>query len=277
MKFPKKGSERFSDAEIDAIEVWKKDLSQTPQGRKIIDNFEKDPHVPDHICEKFFKNLAFRIKEGYNSFDAVSYSITDDMLLQGPRIEPKCHGETFFTLVKMRDLLKNFLKPGIPIFKDQHEQEQIAKWINGGVITIERHFKDKKLRGARPIAWATYAEAIDKEFNINDNIDDLCDRLGLMDFNRCDWVVELRYDKNKIENPRIPSVIDAALNPTFCPSDEGDPYGYNWDLKSNREGFPEIVHEPVDIKKIDSIRCLGHKTRDASVLFSFDLSTGETE
>lgn len=275
MKFPKKGDTQFSDEEIDVLEVWKKDLAQTPQGRKIIENFEKDPHVPDHICEQFFKNLITRIKEGDNSIDAIRLSIVNDMLLQGPPVKPKELGENLLRLETIRNLKNRYIKENLPFFNDKDSLEKIKILMENGSINIEKHFKDIKLQGIRPLVWATYAEAVENEFNLNDNIDELCDRLGLCDCNRCDDVAELRYDKNKVENYRLPTVIDAGENHVFNPSNEEDPVGYTWDLKNKREGFPEIIHNPIDIKKIDSIRYLGHKSRNSCDLFLDDSTIGE--
>ncbi|MDQ1353754.1 MAG: hypothetical protein QG657_4061, partial [Acidobacteriota bacterium] len=135
---------------------------------------------------------------------------------------------------------------------------------NDGTISIEKHLKNVKLRGARPIVWATFAVPVENYYNMNLNIDDLCDRLGLRDFNKCDYVVKVLYNLNKIEKLRLPNIIDAGVNPAFFPSGEEDQIGYTHDLRNNLGGFPEIVHEPIAIKKIDSIGYLGHKTRNAS-------------
>ncbi|MFC2155906.1 hypothetical protein ACFLRB_05405, partial [Acidobacteriota bacterium] len=224
----------------------------------------RDPHVIFHIWKQFFENLIERLKFGDTGLGALKNAITDDMLLQGPKVNIEDLEDVFLRLIKIRSLLKRYVKSNIPIFKGQRGEEQLAMYINDGTVTIEKHFKDVKLQGKRPIIWATFAEDVEKELNINENIDDLCDRLGLSDFNRCDQVAELRYDANKIENQRVSTVVDAGENHAFYPSMKGDPFGDTRDLKNNREGFPEIVHGPIDIKKIDYIRSLGHKIRDAS-------------
>jgi hypothetical protein len=268
MRFPEKGSEHFSDEEIKLLKAWKRNIKRISLGKRIIENFEKDPHVPNHIWIRFLKNLLNCIKEEIKDLDSIRKAITDDMLLNGPDVGKKELGDSLLRLITIKSLLKRYVKESIPIFKDKISEEKVGQWINDGTITIEKHFKDAQLRGERPISWATFVENVDDDLVINGNIDDLCDRLGLMGFNKCDYVLELRYNVDKIKKFRLPTVIDAEINAAFCPSSEEDRVGYTHDLKNNCEGFPEVIHEPIDIKKIDSIRYLGHKNRNASSIIS---------
>jgi hypothetical protein len=66
------------------------------------------------------------------------------------------------------------------------------------------------------------------------------------------------------------------VNPAFCPSGEKGQIGYTHDLRNNLGGFPEIIHEPINIKKIDSIHYLGHKTRNSSSIIFEENCKGES-
>jgi hypothetical protein len=266
MRFPEFKNELFTKEEIKLLNDWQNSMIKIPGGNRIVKNMKEDPHVPEDIWIEFLKNLVRSMKEGDRGGDAVRKAITDDMLLKGPRVKKDNLPESLSKLIKVRSLLK-YLKDNIPIFRDFRDQEKICKRINDGTITIQKSFKSVKLQEEKPVVWATFTEEVENLMIINDNINDLCDSLGYLDFNKCDFIVELRYESNKVRNPRIPTIIEAGLNPAFHPCAEGDGYGYTWDLKSRDWGLPEIVHEPISFHDIDAISYIGHKDKDSTSLF----------
>jgi hypothetical protein len=169
--------------------------------------------------------------------------------------------------MKVRSLFR-YLKENIPIFMDKQGQKQLCNRINDGTITLNS-FKKKKLSGRKPVVWATFADEVERQRMINDNVDDLCDKLGLLDFDKCEYVIEFRYLSKKLKKIKFPTIIEAGANPAFHPTgdDDDDKYGYTWDLKNKDRGLPEVVHEPISFQEIDSFNYLGHKSRNATSLF----------
>jgi hypothetical protein len=264
LEFPESINKNFSKEEIDLLNEWREKMKNVPIGRRINDNFEKCPHVPGDIWLKFLKNLIGWLKKGKTYLDVIRNSISDDMLLQGPGVNKDELDDGLTRLMDIRTLKKRYLKDNIPVFTTQKGLGQLCKFVNKGSVTIEKNFKKVELRGKQPIVWATFVKDVDDYFNINDDIDDLCDKLGLTSLKKNDHVIRLGYESTKIKKPRIPTVLDGGDNPAFYPSDKEDDTGYTWDLKNKQEGFPEIVHEPIPFQEIQIIHCLGRKNRDAS-------------
>jgi hypothetical protein len=240
-------------------------MEQTSIGKRIIENFERDSKVPGKTWEKFLKNLITRLKKGDSGIDAISKAIKEDMLLKGPPVEKKHLDESFSKIMKVRSLFR-YLNDNLPIFRDRKSQEQVCEWIENGKIKIAKHFKDIKLQGEQPIVWATFTNEIENQENMGLELNALCDKLGLLDFNKCEYVVELNYESGKVKNVRFPTTMEGGTAPAFNPSDD-DEYGYTWDLKNRDWGLPEVVHEPISFKDIDTINCKGHKDKDATSLF----------
>ncbi len=262
MKFPEKGHEKFKMEEIELLQKWKADLELSAEGKRILENIEKDSKVPKETWEKFLKNLAHRLNKGNKGFDAAINAIEDEMLLQGPLVKTEHIPEYLSKLVKARSLFR-YLNDSLPVYRDKGAEKQLCKWITDKSLTVKTGFKNIKYRGIRPIVWATSADEIDKLKPINDDLDDLCDRLGLLDFDKCDDVIELRYESQKVKNVRIPTIMEGGQNPAFLPCDEDDDYGYTLGLKNDYwEGLPEIVHEPVDFHEIEFLHYLGHKEKN---------------
>jgi len=266
MQFPEGKSESFTTEDIELLMRWRIDMEQTPEGKKFIENFESERYVPEDVWIKFLKNLIGQINEGNRGVFAIDGAIENDMLLKGPHIEKKNLPEVLSKPMKIVDLLK-YIKNNIPIFSGKKGQEQMCKLIQNKRIDINNDFKETKLQGRKPIVWATFADEVEKMMLITGNINDFCDTLGLLDFNKCDYIVELRYKTENVKNIRFPTIMEAGTNPTFHPSDIDDEYGYSWDLRSGDWGIPQVVHAPIFFQEIDSIHYLGHKNKNATSLF----------
>jgi hypothetical protein len=266
MKFPEIGDKRFKKEEVALLDAWRKKMEQTSEGRRIIENFRKGNKVSEDIWVKFLKSLVNQIKEGDSEVDAIRKAIKDEMLLKGPLIDRKHLPAGFSKLVKARSLFR-YLNGNIPIFKGIEGQKQICKLIDNRMITLEKSFKKVKLRGQKPIVWATFSDEVEKQRLIHDDTNDLCDKLGLLDFDKCEDVIELSYESSQARNIRFPTIIEGGDNPAFHPSDHEDEYGYTWDLKNRDWGLPEVVHEPISFQNMDSIHYLGHKSRNCDLKF----------
>ena len=269
MKLPDRRSKGFNKKEMVLLKHWEKELKSTKEGERILENIDKEYKVPDNLWKKFLGNLVHRLKEGDESLDAVRNAIDDDMMLQGPVVNREQIPESFSKLLKARSLFR-YKSDNIPIYmlevihptEDKEGEEKLCKWIDDRSLTIKNGFKNIKLQGKRPIVWATFSDEIQKLRLIHDCVNDLCDRLGLLDFEKCDYVLELRYESKKVENVRYPTVIEGGENPAFQPCEDGDECGYTLDLKSGDWGLPEIVHEPIDFHEIESLHYIGHKDKN---------------
>lgn len=266
MNFPDYKSRFFSKEEVDVLKTWRKEMEKTTEGIQVIKNFIKDTKVPDNIWMKFLKNLVARIKDGYSGVDAINNTVDKNMLLQGPIIKEKALPDSFSKLLKVRSLMR-YLNDNIPIFNDKEGEEELCTLIKKNKITRGNSFKRIKLCGKKPVLWATFTDEIDKLTTIHDDTSDLCDKLGLSDFDKCEHVIELCYCPQVAANIRFPTIMEGGSNPAFRPSDTDDDYGYTWDLKNRDFGLPEVVHEPVRLQDIDSIHYRGHKDRKSDVKF----------
>jgi len=252
----------FSEGEITALDNWREHMKHTPLGKQIIDNMEKDPHVPEDILMKFLKNLAGRINQGDDKLTAVKNAITDDILLMGLPIIKKKLPDNFSKLMKVRRLF-GYLNDNIPIFRDIETRGLIFNWIRNGILTIEKNFKDIKLQENLPVCWSIFSLDLDCRFDLSGTINELYDQLGLSDFDEGDYVVELLFEKDKIRNPRIATFIEAGVDPFFYPGLREDESGFTFDLKSWDFGIPEIIHEPITFHDISAISCKYPKSETA--------------
>jgi hypothetical protein len=254
MKFPDSKDNFFNTDEIEILSTWRKRMEQNSIGKQIIENMVQDPHVREDIWTKFLKNLIARIEARDNDFDAVKNAITEDMLLMGPPIAKEKMHDYLSKLMKVRSLFR-YLNDNIPIFRDMRTYGQVFNWIKNGTLTINENFKNVQIMENQPVCWSIFTNDVDNFLNIGD-IDRLCDGLGLSDFNEGDYVVELLYETKNIKNPRIPTIIETGIDPTFCPGIKKDEYG------TTELGIPEIIHKPNPFHYILSISCKGRKETD---------------
>jgi hypothetical protein len=258
----------LTTGEIKLLDTWRERMNQNSIGKRIIENMEQDPHVAEDIRKQFLKNLIGRIKAGDNELEAVKNSITDDMLLKGPSIEKENLPDTLSMLMKTRSLFR-YLKDNLTLFRDIKTHGLIFNWIKNKALTIEKNFKKIKLRGRQPVWWSIFTHDVDDFLNISD-INELCDSLGFSDFNEGDYIVELLYEKKDIKNPRIPTIIEAGVNPIFCPGSEDEEYG------TTEQGIPEIVHAPIHFHDIALISCKEKKDKEGGSFYE-ELKIGDKE
>jgi len=113
------------------------------------------------------------------------------------------------------------------------------------------------------IVWATYGEAVEGL-----TADELAAGLGLTRIRAGEGLFTVTYRLAKAEI-RIPTVLDALLDPSFVAKPRGtqDPRAWNWE--KGDWGLPEFVH--VDEQPMDpiSLRFVGTLSRDAVL---YDLS-----
>lgn len=273
MRYRDLNNNTFTEEEKQLFNSWKERMNNHPIGKRVIKNLELESNVDEEVWRKFFKNLTQRMKSGDNDFNSLNNSITKDMLLMGSMVDKKDIPDHLSRLVKVRSLFK-YLNNNLTIFRDGKTYGQIFNWIKNRVITVEKSFKKIKIRGKQPIGWSVFNEDVDYHVEISD-IDELCDNFGLSDFNENDYVVELLYEKNKIDNPRKPTIIEAGLNPIFCPAPGGETCGNRVHLKFCDQGLTEIVHEPIPLQDISLITCKGIKERDVAFFNEADDASKE--
>jgi hypothetical protein len=277
MQIPKKKSKSFSGEDIEILNSWLQEMGKSPVGQRIIKNIKNDPHVSKNFQKQFFKNLINQIKAGRGGIDALDKAITDKMLLKGTKVHNKNLKERFSRIIRVEDLFRYLKTNSKLFFNDKDDEKRFCEWLEKGIITIKESFENVELRGQKPVVWATFADDIEKGLLLNDgNIDDLCDILGLSDFEECDYLADLRYNSGKIKEVHFPTVLEAGGNPTFEPSDKDDDYGYTLDIRNCDFGMPEVVHKPILFQSIETISCIGHKDRDATPL-SYDKLLDESK
>jgi hypothetical protein len=250
----------YTQAELQGIARWFDSMGRTKEGRRVVSNFESDENVPQEVREEFTRNLAREINQGKEATRAFIDAVTENLLLKGPPV-PREHLDSYFSrLLRIRDLMR-YKKGNIPLFTDESEQEIFLKWIIDDTLTIEELFKDDMMRGIFPVVWATFTSEVEEHLRQSLNIDDLCDKLGLL-IEKNEQVIELRYKSSTSTNVRKPTVIEAGPYPAFRPSSREDPFGFTLDLSSGDFGLPEVVHEPIPICSVEEVLPRGEKERD---------------
>lgn len=259
----------FKEKEIGLLNKWVKELNGSFEGKRILENIEKESKVSLEIWEKFLTNLILRLDAGDSCLDALKKAIEDNMLLQGPFA--KDDPEYLSKLIRARSLFRYLNERDKLTYEDKEGEKKLCKWIEDRSLTIEDNFKNIKLQGDRPIIWATFSDEIDNLMSLNNkDVDDLCDRMGLLNFGKDDYVINLRYKFQKIKNIKVPTIIEGGANPAFQPCDDGDSCGYTLNLKSGDWGLPEVVHEPIKFHELESLTYLGRKENNPEPFWEKD-------
>lgn len=271
MRFHITGNPDYSQEKIQLLKFWLERMKMSVLGGQIIENMlhelEEDLDsnkygISPALWRRFLLQLVSCLEKGNKDIDAVKNAIDYGMLKKGPWISREdIVGEDLSMFMKVRHLFR-YLKDSLPLFMDKEYFSLVYNWLKDGCLIKDKHFKIIKVEGNLPFNWAVFSEEVIPYFDKMHDIDQLFDRLGYSDFNKGDFIVELKYRRIKVKKLFSPTVLDAGPDPVFSPRLEGDVSSRTFDLTGMDCGIYQVIHDPVSLQDITSIRCIGEKVKD---------------
>lgn len=267
MDLPTTQLQQADAGEATRVLDWATQTAQrSPGGRRVMDNIRAEERIESVAWLSFEQALAAALRAGSSYVSAIVSAIQPSHLLQGTPAEHEYQPRSVSRLMKIR-ALRRYIRPAAALAFGAKDDALLAQ------ILEEKHFgprdllADTALRGKLPILWITFTDEVENHFQgFPRDIDRLCDRLGLTDFNKDDYVVELRWSVGTADGLRIPTVLDAGTNAAFSPTPkvEGDTSGFAEDLETGDVGLPEVVHGPIPTLSITDLISRQQRLRNVS-------------
>lgn len=223
-------------------------------------SIREETGIPLHTWLRFLKRLAELLGENNHPGEVtIDQAVTDEMRLQGKIVPSGLIPERLSRLIPA-ERLRRALKPGVPVVPDQKLGERLKAWLETGKYELDDLFREDYV----PVGnfWTTWTSVLEEALAAT-GLDDVCDRLAAAGIRECDWVVELRYSRESVpEAFHKPTLLDAGDMSGFRPTEDSEPMGWTRQPRTGERGFPEVVHRPVPMGRMEAVLTRGHRKRD---------------